>query len=171
MDVFEAIKKRFSVRKYADQAVEEEKLLEILDAARLAPSASNRQEWRFVVVTNSDTRTQLSQAAKCQPFVAEAPVVIACLADTDQHRMACGQLSYPIDVSIAIDHMTLAATALGLGSCWIGAFDAAQVRKILSIPENIEVVELLTLGYPTTEPTAKRRLGLEKIVRYEKWTD
>ena len=169
MDVFEAIEKRFSVRSYKSKTVAPEKLTAILEAARKAPSANNRQEWRYVVVQDEDTRKKLSVAAKNQSFVAEAPVVIVCAAVTDHHVMSCGQECYPIDVSIAIDHMTLAATALGLGTCWIGAFYADQVRDILSIPEEIEVVELLTLGYPTTDAPVKRRLPLEEIVYQEKW--
>lgn len=169
MDVFDAIKKRFSVRSYKSTSVEPDKLTAILEAARQAPSANNRQEWRFVVVQDEETRKKLCVAAKNQSFVAEAPVVIVCAAVTDHHVMRCGQKCYPIDVSIAIDHMTLAATALGLGTCWIGAFYADQVREILEIPADVEVVELLTLGYPTTDAPVKRRLPLEEIVCHEKW--
>ena len=169
MDVFEAISKRFSVRQYAEKSVEPEKLQAVLEAARQAPSANNRQEWRFIVVENAQTRKKLAVAAKNQSFVAQAPVVIACLAVTDHHRMSCGQLCYPIDVSIAIDHITLAATALGLGTCWIGAFYTEEVREILSIPEDIEIVELLTLGYPTQRGPVKQRLPLSELVFREKW--
>jgi len=169
MDVFEAIQKRFSVRSYTPAPVEPEKLLAVLDAARQAPSANNRQEWRFIVVEDPRTREKLAVAAKNQSFVATAPVVIACLAVTDHHRMSCGQLCYPIDVSIAIDHITLAATALGLGTCWIGAFLTEEVRRILSIPEDVEIVELLTLGYPTHETPRKQRLPLSELVFREKW--
>ena len=171
MDVFEAIQKRFSVRSYKSQKVTPEQLNAIFEAARLAPSANNRQEWRFIVVEDAETRKKLSVAAKNQPFVAQSPVVIACLAVTDHHRMSCGQLCYPIDVTIAIDHITLAATALGLGTCWIGAFYADQVRQILSIPGDVEVVELLTLGYPTKEPpSSKPRMPQDHFVFHEQWS-
>ncbi len=169
MDIFEAIKKRRSIRKYKEEEVEEEKILKILEAARLAPSASNRQEWRFVVVRDRKTRKLLSEAAKNQKFVEEAPVVIVCCAQTDEHRMSCGQLSYPIDVAIAIEHMVLTAVEEGLGTCWIGAFYEDKVKEILNIPKEIKVVELLTLGYPKKEPQAKERLPLEKIVKWESW--
>jgi len=169
MDVFEAIKKRRSIRKYKEEEVEEEKILKILEAARLAPSASNRQEWRFVVVRDRKTRKLLSEAAKNQKFVEEAPVVIVCCAQTDEHRMSCGQLSYPIDVAIAIEHMVLTAVEEGLGTCWIGAFYEDKVKEILNIPKEIKVVELLTLGYPKEKPQAKERLPLEKIVKWESW--
>ena len=150
MDVMEAIKKRYSVRSYQDRAVETEKLDSILEAARLAPSASNRQEWRFVVVQDKGIRQRLMQAAKDQAFVGQAPVVIAACAKTDSHIMTCGQQCYPIDVAIAVEHMALKATEEGLGTCWIGAFYEDKVKEILGIPQDIRVVALLTLGYPVT---------------------
>ncbi len=169
MDIFTAIKERRSVRSYKSTPVEKEKLDRIVEAARLAPSACNFQEWRFVLVTDTLKRQALMEAANNQSFVAEAPVVIACCAETDEHRMRCGELCYPIDISIAIDHMTLAAVALGLGTCWIGSFYPEKVRKILNIPESIKVVELLTLGYPADSPQSKNRKPLKEIVFYEEW--
>lgn len=170
MDVMEAIKRRYSVRSYTEREVEKEKLKKILEAGRLAPSASNRQEWRFIVVKDKPTRQRLMRAARNQAFVGEAPVVIACCAKTDNHAMTCGQLCYPIDVAIAIDHMTLKAVEEGLGSCWVGAFYEDRVKEILDIPKEIRVVELLTLGYPKdSPPKSKDRLSLEEIVMYERW--
>jgi len=171
MEVSDAIKQRRSTREYSPAPVETEKLVKILEAARLAPSASNRQEWRFIVVNDPDTRQKLSQAAKNQKFVAQAPTVIACCAVTDEHTMTCGQLCYPIDCAIAIDHMTLQATELGVGSCWVGAFHENEVKKILSVPEDIRVVELLTLGYPAQKCIAckKQRLSLKEIAFKETW--
>lgn len=169
MDVFEAIKERRSVRAYDDKPVEKEKLNKIFEAARLAPSAANYQEWRFVVVTEKSKRKALMTAANNQGFVAEAPVVIACCAETDEHKMRCGEQCYPIDVAIAIDHITLAAVALGLGTCWIGSFYPDKVREILNIPKTIKVVELLTLGYPADSPRPKNRKTIEEIVHYEEW--
>lgn len=169
MELFEAIKERRSVRAYEDKAVEKEKLIKIFEAARLAPSACNLQEWRFVVATDKEKRRALMDAANNQAFVAQAPVVIACCAETDEQKMRCGELCYPIDVAIAIDHITLAAVALGLGTCWIGSFYPDKVRKILNIPESIKVVELLTLGYPADTPRAKTRKSLEEICFDETW--
>lgn len=171
MNVMEAIKARYSVRSYQEKEVEEEKLLAILEAARMAPSASNRQEWRFIIVKDKTTREKLMEAAKGQQFVAQAPIIIACCAVTNNHVMSCGQLCYPIDVSIAIDHMTLKAAEEGLGTCWIGAFFEDKAKKILGIPETPEVrlVELLTLGYPDDTIKPKKRLSLDKIIMYEKW--
>ncbi|UCG34954.1 MAG: nitroreductase family protein [Candidatus Omnitrophota bacterium] len=170
MNIFDAIRKRRSIRSYQDKAVTDELLTKILEAGRQAPSASNRQEWRFVVVRNKKIREALCKAAKNQPFVKEAPVIIACCAKTDNHVMTCGQPCYPIDVAAAIDHMTLAAVELGLGTCWIGAFHEDEVKNILSVPDDIRVVELLALGYPVSESTSfKERLPLEDIVFFEKW--
>jgi len=170
MDVYEAIRTRKSVRSYEDRPVEPEKLRRVLEAARLAPSARNDQEWRFVVVTDPEKRKRLAGEASGQHFIAEAPVVIAACAETDGRVMRCGQKSYPIDVAIAIDHLTLAATAEGLGTCWIGSFDPEAVRRILGIPRSVEVVELLPLGYPRDpKPVAKSRLPFDAIVRFERW--
>lgn len=169
MEVMEAIRQRRSIRNYADRPVEEEKLNLILEAGRLAPSAANRQEWRYVVVKEKETRQKLMKAAKGQSFVGQAAVVIAACAETDNHVMSCGQLSYPIDVAISVDHMTLKALEEGLGTCWVGAFDEDEVKKTLGIPDDIRVVELLTLGYPTDVPPPRPRLLISDIVRYEKW--
>jgi len=170
MEVMEAILSRKSVRAYLDKAVEKEKLDRVLEAARMAPSAGNRQEWRFVVVTDAEKRRRLAEEAAGQRFLAGAPVVIAACAQTDGKIMRCGQACYPIDVAIAIDHLTLAAVAEGLGTCWIGSFDPELVRQILGIPQEIVVVELLPLGYPA-DPAAvrKSRLPVETIVHYDSW--
>ncbi len=171
MDVWEAIRTRKSVRGYESTPVEDGKLQKILEAARLAPSARNLQEWRFVVVKGPGTRKKLMAAAKNQSFVGEAPVVIACCAETDGDVMTCGQQCYPIDVAIAIDHMTLEAVELGLGTCWIGAFHEDKAKEALGIPDEIRVVELLALGYEKggMKPKKKSRKSMEEIVRWEKW--
>ncbi len=169
MDVFEAIQQRYSVRQYRPQPVEPEKLERVLEAARLAPSAGNRQEWRFVVVRDEKARQQLMEAAGGQAFVGQAPVVIAACAEADEHTMMCGQASYPIDVAIALEHIALQATEEGLGTCWVGAFDEAAVKQILDIPPEIRVVELMPLGYPADQPKPKQRLALDEIVFPEKW--
>ncbi len=170
MSVMEAIRTRKSVRSYIDKPVEDEKLKLILEAARLAPSAVNLQEWRFVVVREPETRKNLAEIASNQAFIGEAGVVIAACADTNERVMKCGQLCYPIDVAIALDHITLAAVELGLGTCWIGSFDEPKVKQLLGIPEKIRVVELMCLGYPADpSATEKKRLPFDKIVKYEHW--
>ena len=169
MGVLDIIKKRRSIRSYKDKEVERDKLKTILEAARLSPSASNRQEWRFVIVEDKDTKNRLKKAAKNQKFVGEAPVVITCCAQTDFHVMTCGQMCYPIDLAIAIEHMVLTAQELGLGTCWVGAFNEDEVKEILNIPSEIKVVELLSLGYSKVTPPQKEKLPLAKIAYYNEW--
>ena len=169
MALLSQIKNRYSVRSYQQRAVEKEKLLAVLEAARVAPSAKNFQEWRFVVVQDRETRLKLMAAANNQAFVGEAAVVIACCATNVDYKMRCGQYSYPIDLAIAIDHMTLQAVEEGLGTCWVGSFYEDQVKTILGIPADIKVVELLALGYPKDSPRPKNRLPLDKIACFGKW--
>jgi len=170
MDVFEAIAARKSVRAFVDRPVEEDVLTRILEAARSAPSARNGQEWRFVVLRDRAMRERIALEAARQPFIGTAGVLLACCAQTDGRIMRCGQAAYPIDVAIAMDHLTLAATALGLGTCWIGSFDEILVKQMLGIPPEVRVVQLMPLGYPVDPaPVAKRRLRLDDIVRREQW--
>ncbi len=168
---FTVIAERRSIRNYEKKDVEEEQLLQVLEAARMAPSANNRQDWRFVVVRDPEKRRRLAEAANGQKFVAEAPVVIACCSVDPETRMRCGQPVSAINVAIAIDHMTLAAAALGLGTCWIGSFYPDQVKPLLNIPSEVAVVELLALGYPADIPPARPRKNLDEIVYYEEWKD
>ncbi len=170
MDVFDAIRARKSVRQYVDKPIAAETLTAVLEAGRLAPSASNRQEWRFLIVRDPAKRRKLAEAANRQTFIGEAPVVIVACAETDGHVMRCGQLCYPIDVAIALDHMTLAAVASGLGTCWIGAFDEARVKAVLGIPDHLRVVALMPMGYPV-DPSIKEkpRLPFTTIVKYDRW--
>jgi len=169
MDFFDAVEGRYSVRAYANRPVEEETLRKVLEAARLAPSAANRQEWRFIAVRDPDKRKKLAAIAHKQDFVAEAPVVLAACAASDDHVMSCGQPCYPIDVAIALEHVALAATALGLGTCWIGAFDESAAKKLLGVPAGVRIVELMPLGYPADKPGPKTRLRLEEILMYDQW--
>ena len=170
MNVFEAIRKRRSVRGFLDKSIEDEKLSAVLEAGRLAPSAKNRQEWRFVVVKNREVRREVAEAANGQNFVGEAPVVIVACGVTDGYVMSCGQPSYPIDVAIALDHISLAAIELGLGTCWIGAFNEKEVKEILGISKETRVVALMPIGYPSdSSAVKKRRLSLNDIVKYEHW--
>lgn len=169
MDVFLALKERRSVRHYKPLPVEEGKLKRVLEAARLAPSAGNRQPWKFVIVRDEAKREALAKAANDQAFVAEASVVIAACATQTDHVMANGQYCYPIDLAIAVDHMTLVAVEEGLGTCWIGAFSEPEVKRILKIPERVRVVALLPLGYPEPGSRTSSRKRLEQIVSFERF--
>jgi nitroreductase len=169
MNVFEAIKTRRSIRSFDDRPIEEEKLLRVLEAGRLAPSAKNRQEWRYVVVKDKELRKKLAVAANNQYFLAEAPVIIVGCATLVNYVLSCGQPAYTIDVSISMDHMTLQAVEEGLGTCWIGAFKEDEVKRILNIPDDIRVVELMPLGYPKFLPEPRPRKRLNEIVFFDRW--
>jgi len=167
MDVMEAIRQRRSVRAYEDRAVEDEKLQQVLAAGRLAPSGSNRQEWMFVVVRDSAKREQLVEACCNQAFVATAPVVLVVCATDAKRTMRSGLRGAAVDTSIAVDHMTLAAVALGLGTCWIGAFEADKVGKIVGLPKGVVAAHVLPLGYPAESPQARPRKLADQVVRYD----
>jgi nitroreductase len=169
MDVFEAIKKRRSIRAYQDKAVPDEVLRRVLDAARLAPSARNRQEWRFVAVRDPGKRQALAAAACEQEFLGRAPVVLAFCATEDNDVMTCGQKAGSIDVSIALAYVTLAAVAEGLGTCWLGAFREDQVKALLGIPAGARVVALSPLGYPAEQPGPRGRKEFDMVVSFEDW--
>mgnify|MGYP001588873294 FL=1 len=169
MDVFTAISQRSSVRAYKATDVEEDKLKKILEAGRLSPSASNRQEWKFIVVRDKETKKKLAKAAFGQTFIGEAPVVIVACGTESKTIMACGQPAYTVDVSIACAFMILQAYELGLGTCWIGAFKEDEVKKILKIPEEVRVVSMTPLGYPDQPPSQKSRKDLDQIVCYGKY--
>lgn len=174
MSFIELARKRYSSRSYLNKKIEEDKLLQILEAARIAPSASNNQPWYFVVVKDSENIVKLSSCYK-REWLKEAPVIIVACAD---HRMSWKR-SYDqkdhadIDVSIAIDHMTLAATDLGLATCWICHFEVEKCKSQLNIPEHIEPIALLPIAYPKDSVNLKRhntqRKKLEEIVRWEKF--
>lgn len=163
MEVFEAIKNRYSCRSYKAEAVPEEKLKKVLEAARLSPSAHNSQERKFIVVKDSEKRKEVSEAAG-QGFIAQAPVVIAAVGLEPEHIMPCGTPAYAVDLAIAVDHMTLAAVEQELGTCWIGAFNQEEVKKVLGIPKEYKVVVLLPLGFPADKPGLKTRKNLEEII-------
>jgi nitroreductase len=169
MDVFAAISQRSSVRAYKAKDIEEDKLKRILEAARLSPSASNRQEWKFIVVTNKETKKKLAQAAFEQVFIGEAPAVIVACGTESKSIMSCGQSTHTVDVSIACAYMILQAYELGLGTCWIGAFKEDETKKILKIPEHVRVVAMTPLGYPDEPPSEKSRKRLDEIICFEKY--
>ncbi len=169
MDLYEAIKKRCSVRSYQDKPVGEDALHRILDAGRSAPSARNRQSWKFVVVRDAELRAALAEASG-QKFLANAPVIIAVVGLTPEQTMFCGIPTDPVDCAIAIDHMTLAAVAEGLGTCWIGRFDQDACCNLLSVPPTAKIIELLTLGHPADKPSTKKRNPLEDVVCYDRFS-
>jgi nitroreductase len=168
----ELAEKRRSVRAYQADAVPEELLQVVLEAGRLAPSACNKQPWRFIVVRSETGRRALG-AAYAREWFWKAPVVIAvCILPGEAWvRAHDGQNFARVDGALALDHMTLAAAELGLGTCWIGAFDPAAAREILGLPDGVELVGLTPLGFPDVEPNprARSRRPLGETVMKERW--
>jgi nitroreductase len=168
MTVFEAISRRYSCRAYQEKAIEQEKLNSIFEAARLAPSAKNTQDWRFVVVTDKETKRQVADTTNRPEVFEKAGAIIAACSNSDE-VMRCGQAIGPIDVAIALEHIALQATELGLATCWIGSFYTDKVRAILDIPADVAIIELMAIGYPADEQKKPQREPMEKIICYEKW--
>ncbi len=168
MALMDIIKKRYSCRNYESKPVEKEKLTKIFEAARLAPSARNFQDWRFVVITDRDLKAKLATVTNKPDSFKDAGALIVACSNSD-HIMSCGQKVGPIDVSIALEHIALQATELGLATCWLGAFDPEKVREIVNIPKEIEIVDLMALGYPADQPKEAVRLNMDKIVCYNGW--
>lgn len=161
MEFNDIINNRRSIRSYKNTPVPREKILKILEAARLAPSASNRQPWHFVVV---EDREMIKKLAK-QGWAEEAPVMIVGLADTEESPNWCLN-----DMGISVEHMVLAAWDLDLGTCWMGQSNREDlIRELLEIPEKMRPVALLTLGEADGFPDAKPRKSLETIVSWEKY--
>lgn len=186
MDTLEAIKTRRSVRKFSDAAVEDQKLQTVLEAVQAAPSWSNMQCWRMVVVKNAETRSKISDLSYVESFfstrgyksnpaqkgIADAPVVIVLCAVPEQSGEMKGQHYYMTDAGIASENLMLAAHAVGLATVFVGVFDEEKIGDLLEIPAGIRIVGLFPLGYPLTEPKAgPPRKPLDEIVYYEKWKE
>jgi nitroreductase len=173
MSLIDVIKVRKSVRAYnKNKNIDEQDLLKILDAGRLAPSAKNIQSWKFIVVRDKKLLSGLVPACKDQKFIADSYAVIAGCSDITDYVMTCGQPAYTVDLAIAIEHMALMAAELGIGSCWIGAFYEDKVKTVLNVPANVRIVSLLVLGYPEKELSkiaTTTRKELKEIVCYDKW--
>jgi nitroreductase len=169
MNFLELVEKRFSVRAYKPDPVESGILEKILEAVRQAPSACNRQPFRFIVINTAGRKEELLRIYGREWFV-QAPIVICACSIPEQawHRQDMKNYA-DIDVTIAMDHLILAATDVGLGTCWIGAFNYAETRRILRLPEGVEPVAFTPLGYPAEEPGDKSRKNLGELVRYERW--
>jgi nitroreductase len=166
MDLFEAIEKRRSIRKFKPNPIAKKDLKKILEAGRLAPSGGNRQPWYFIVVRDIETKKALSIAANNQKFIADADTVIVALGDpgiTPKSNVSSTRIGYKQDPMIAVEHMVLAATALGYGTCWTGAFNENEVKKILNIPESLVVIVLLPVGVPDESPPPRPRKAFKEI--------
>lgn len=164
MDVFEVIRDRRSVRKYRPRPVPDEKFKMILEAARLAPSAGNRQPWRFVLVQNAERKKDVATMANNQTFLGDAAVIVVAVGDSEVSARW-----YEKDTMIALEHMVLAATALGYGTCWIGAFDEDAIKRLLKIPSKMKIVALLPIGVPDERPTDRPMKKSSEIFFKEEW--
>lgn len=168
MSFLELTKQRHSVRNYKDKPVEREKLLQVLEAARNAPSACNFQPWHFIVLTEEKIKNKVAETYPRDWFKQAPVVIVACGDHSVSWKRADGKDHCDVDLGIAIEHMTLAAAELGLGTCWVCAFDAKRCHEILELPDHLEVIALLPLGYPAEETIPeKKRKTLEEIVTWK----
>ena len=165
MNFLDLVKARYSVRSYTNQPVEQEKLDYLMECVRLAPSAVNFQPWKFYIVESAEAKAKLQQCYTREWF-ATAPLYIMACADHTQSwkRRHDGKDHADVDISIAVEHLCLAATEQGLGTCWVCAFDAALCKVLFNLPEHIEPVALIPLGYPADEAKEKNRKGMDEIV-------
>jgi nitroreductase len=171
MDVFEAIKGRRSIRAFKDTEIPSETVDKLIEVAQWAPSAGNIQPWEFIVVREQETKHKLTEAALNQTFIEEAPVVIVVCANEDRSAQGYGQRGKTLyclqDTAAAIQNINLAAHALGLGTCWIGAFNEEEARQILKIPEGIRPIAIVPVGIPNESPPPRRKRLIDEIVHNE----
>ncbi len=165
MDFYEVIQGRRSVRKYKTDPVDDDKLQRILNAARLAPSAANRQPISFIVVRDDKIKRKLKDAYSQEWFYTAPVIICACTLPDKAWKRNDGKAYVDVDVAIAMDHLILAATAEGLGTCWIAAFKPGIVKEVLNIPDDLEPLILTPLGYPESIPEPTYRKPLNEIVR------
>ncbi len=176
MDFNDVVSSRKSVRGYSDKPVEEEKLMKVLEAARLAPSWANKQCCRYIVVKDAIKIQELSGNFG---WLKQAPIILVACADPKDSGDRNGMKYFLVDVGISMQQLVLTATNLELGTCWIGAFDEEKIKRALNIPENVKVVAMTPLGYPDKEGIGSKilkaaigsgkRKTLEEIVHREKW--
>ncbi|MEM4733047.1 MAG: nitroreductase family protein [Candidatus Bathyarchaeia archaeon] len=170
MELLEAIRGRRSIRAFKPQDVPDEVVEQLVDAARHAPSAGNLQPWEFIIVRTLEQKRRLAEAAR-QAFVEEAPVVIVVCADENRASMGYGTRGKTLyciqDTAAATQNLLLAAYALGLGTCWVGAFNEDDARKALKLPSGIRPVAMIPVGYPTKTPAARSRRPLNQIIHHE----
>jgi len=169
MEFSNLIQRRYSVRAYKPDPVEDDKLQGLLEAARLAPSAANRQALRFIVIHTEGREEELQRIYNRDWFVQPPLVICACGIPSENWVRKDSKNYNDVDVAIAMDHLILAATDAGLGTCWIAAFDANAAREVLHLPDHVEPIAFTPLGYPAVQPGPKKRKDLSELVRYERW--
>lgn len=173
MDVFDAIRGRRSVRRYASRPVERELIEKVVDAGRWAPSSGNTQPVEVVAVTDPEKRRVMAEVSGYARYLKDAPVALVVCINLSRARSRYGELgvSYfaPLDAAVAIQNMMLAAHALGLGTCWDSVFDKGKVRELVSLPGDVEPFAIIALGYPSESPSPPHRRPLEEILHWEKY--
>jgi len=166
MDFFSTISNRYSVRAYQNRPVEKEKLQQVLEAARLAPTAVNKQPFRLVVMNTRGHEQELNRVYHREWFV-QAPLVICiCTMPAEAWNRRDGKNYADVDATIAMDHLILSATELGLGTCWIGAFDPAAAKQVFALAPGWEPLIMTPLGYPADQPRLKTRKPLTELVNF-----
>jgi nitroreductase len=168
MEFFDVVRQRYSVRAYKSDVVEEEKIGQVLEAARLAPTAANRQPFQLLVIPTAGREDALRRIYDREWFVQAPLVLCACAVPAQGWVRMDGKPYTDVDVAIAVDHLILAATELGLGTCWIAAFDPDAAREVLDLPEGVEPIVFTPLGYPADQPGPKRRRQMDELVRFLK---
>jgi nitroreductase len=169
MEFSELIETRYSVRAYKPDPVEDDVLQQVLEAARLAPTAINAQPFQLIVIHTAGREAELRRIYRRDWFV-QAPLVICiCGIPAEGWVRRDGKNYTEVDVAIVMDHLILAATDVGLGTCWIGAFYPAAAREVLGLPDGVEPIAFTPLGYPADQPRPKKRKALSELVRYERW--
>jgi nitroreductase len=170
MEFSELIAKRYSVRAYKPDPVKEEALQQILEAARLAPTAANRQPFQLIVIRTTGREAELRRIYDREWFTQAPLIICACrVPETAWERGSDGKSYSDVDVAIVMDHLILAAANLGLGCCWIAAFDPQAARQVLGLPQGVEPIVFTPVGYPADQPKPKERKPLSDLVRYERW--
>jgi nitroreductase len=169
MEFSRLIVERYSVRAYKSDPVEQEKLERVLEAARLAPTAVNFQPFQLIVIHTEGREDELSRIYRKNWFVQPPLVIAACGLPEKGWTRRDGKSFLDVDVAIVMDHLILAATNEGLGTCWVGNFDRAAAHEVLCLPDDVEPIAFTPLGYPDDEPRTKKRQPLSDLVRYERW--
>lgn len=173
MDVFECIRARRSIRKYKDKPVEWDKIVNILEAGKFAPSAGNLQDVQFLVVKDDEKRKQIAEASLQQRWMEKAPVHIVICSEPEKYKRfygVRGERLYNIQgCAAAVENMLLAAHSLGLGACWVGAFDDDALRRIPNVPEHVMIHAVITIGYADEIPEMPQKNRIENVVYLENW--
>ncbi len=169
MEIMPEIKTRHSIRKFENKPINRTMLERILDAGRSAPSAKNRQPWRFIVIEKEDLKKKVQTAAFGQEYVGQAGAIIAGCSTNIDYRMPNGQLSHPVDITFAISFMMLQAIHEDLGTCIVTTFDEQEVKELLSVPYSMKVIMLLLVGYPAEEPLPETRKSLNRVTAFNHW--